>query len=194
MRRWTWLAVLALVAALAIIPWAISAFAHGPADTGNTSQSTEGYCAGGEEMMGQHRGMGSFHMGLANPVTLERVAGTLGLTYDELTARLAQGETIAEIAQAQGVDTALVVTAILAPHSEILQVRVNYGYLSAEEAQAILDQAQLRVEQGITVPHYGPTSSMNSVDTAEHTPAQMHGGEGSSMGSGMMDGGGMMGW
>lgn len=60
-------------------------------------------------------------------VTLERVAGTLGLSYEQLTARLGKGDTLAQIAQAQGVETSLVVDIILAPQSGILQMRVKYG-------------------------------------------------------------------
>jgi hypothetical protein len=160
-------------------------------------------------------GMGSYHMGLTHPVTLERVAGTLGLTYEELTARLAQGETIAQMAQTQGVNSSLVVTTILAPQSEVLHVRVKYGYLSETWAQAVLEQERLWIEQAITVPSYssvGPSGGVTSgygpgdgpgawvgpstgysPDYAAGYGRGSWGGPGGMMSRGMM-GGGMMGW
>jgi hypothetical protein len=134
-------------------------------------------------------------MGLADPVTLERVAGTLGLTYEQLTDRLAQGETIAQVAQDQGVDSSLVIATILAPQSEILQVCVKYGYLSEAQAQSILEQARYWVEQAIVVPLYGFNSSTGY--TPGYAPDYGEGvwrGPGGMMGGGMMHRGMMGGW
>jgi len=184
MRKRTWLVVLvSVVVVMTTILGAATAFAHGPATSDAGWRGMGGHCPG----MADGWDMGSHHMGmgLANPVTLERVAGTLGLTYEELADRLAQGETIAQVAQDQGVDSSLVIATILAPQSEILQVRVKYGYLSEEQAQAILEQARYWVEQAIEVPHYG---------YAPDHEEGVWGGPGGMMGGGMMHRGMMGGW
>lgn len=152
--------VLAVVGVLALILGTTAALANGPTAPSNNPWPQEDYCPGPhEEMAGW--GMHGFHMmGLTDPVTLERVAGTVGLTYDQLVARLEQGETLAQIAQARGVISSTVVEAILASQVEVLSVLVKYGYLSDTEADSILEQARLRVEQAITVAYgfHGPYS------------------------------------
>src|SRR3989304_6280009 len=50
--------------------------------------------------------------------TLTRVAGALGLTLEELSARLQAGETLAGIAQNQNVSEDTVIDAIVAPYAE----------------------------------------------------------------------------
>lgn len=111
---------------------------------------------------------GRGYYGIGDRVTLTRVAGVLGLTYDELNTRLAQGETIAQVAESKGVALSLVVDTIVAPQSETLQVRVKYGYLTNDQAQSILEQVRYRVEQAITLartgasaPTTGPASGYN---------------------------------
>jgi len=184
MRKRTWLVALVSVAILVVALGAGSAFAHGPAESDADWQEMEGHCPG----MGGGWGMGYHHMGLADPVTLERVAGTLGLTYEELANELAQGKTIAQVAEEQGIDSSLVIATILAPQSEILEIRVKYGYLSEAQAQAILEQARYWVERAILTPLYAPNSS--SSYAPRYAPG-VWGGLGGMMGGGMM-GGGMM--
>ncbi|MFC1977581.1 hypothetical protein ACFLWS_04880, partial [Chloroflexota bacterium] len=152
MRKRTWIMALFLAGVLVVTLGATPIFAHGtPTQSDGGEWNTAGHCYGSGEMMGDGM-MGGYHMGLTDTVTLERVAGILGLTYEQLTTHLAQGETIAQIAQAQGVDSSLLITTILAPQSEILQVRVKYGYLNDAQAQAILEQARYWVEQTIARP------------------------------------------
>lgn len=183
MLKRTWLTVLVLVAVLALAFGVTSVFAHGATESNGDWWATESYCPG----MAGGWGTGGFHyIGLTDPVTLERVAGTLGLTYEQLTTRLTQGETIAQVAQAQGADSSLVVTTILAPQTEILQVRVKYGYLSQEQAQAILEQARLWVEQAIATPWYGYYAPSDGPTTGYEPGAW--GGPGGMMGPGMMGG------
>ncbi|MEW6033404.1 MAG: hypothetical protein AB1603_00950 [Chloroflexota bacterium] len=77
--------------------------------------------------------------------TLERVAGTLGLTAAELQAELEAGKTLLEVAQANGVSEEALTEAILAPHLERIELMVKYGRLTAEQAATITEQARQRV-------------------------------------------------
>ncbi len=194
MRKRTWLAVFILVVVVVgSTLGATSVFAHEPTpdDAGDWRGDMAAHCPG---MSG---GWGMGYHGVADPVTLERVAGTLGLTYDELAARLTQGETVAQVAEAQGVNPSLVVATILAPESEILEVRVKYGYLTEAQAEAILEQARYWVEQAIAAPQYGYDSSTTSPTTGgynqQHAPNYGWRGRGGGMMGGGMMGGGMMG-
>lgn len=76
--------------------------------------------------------------------TLTRVAQTLGLTADELVSRLQQGATLNDIAVEQGVSDEKVIEAIIAPYQAQLQLQVSYGYLTQEQADTLLKQAQER--------------------------------------------------
>ncbi len=154
MKRRNWVAALIVTGVLAVTLSAGAAFAHEETATNEGPWGTASYCPGYEEMeeIMSGWGTGGYHMGLNDQVTLERVADALNLTYDELTARLDQGETIAQVAQTEGVDTSLVVNTVLAPHNEVLQIFVNYGYLYETQAQDILEQAKERVEEAITHP------------------------------------------
>ncbi|MCK5576955.1 MAG: hypothetical protein KAI14_01435, partial [Dehalococcoidales bacterium] len=103
--------VLAVVGVLALILGTTAAMAHDPEAPSNNPWPQEDYCPGNHEEIGNW-GMHGYHMmGQADLVTLERVAGAIGLTYDELVARLEQGETLAQIAQARGATSSTVVEA-----------------------------------------------------------------------------------
>jgi hypothetical protein len=135
-----------------------------------------GVGAGGYGMMGGG-------IGLGNQVTLNRVAGVLGISADDLVAQLKDGKTLAQVAESKGVSLDTLVDTILAPEAEVLKVRVKYGYLTQEQADAILQTAGQRVEQMLSVVHPGFT------DERPATP-----GQGFGRGRGGMMGGGMMGW
>lgn len=74
--------------------------------------------------------------------TLTRLAQTLGLTPGELATRLQEGETLREIAADQNIPAEEVVEAILAPYRDELQLRVKYGYITQEQADALLQEAE----------------------------------------------------
>ena len=188
MKRKNWVAALIVTVTLAVALSAGVAFAHEGTTTNEDSWGTESYCPGYEEMeeIMSGWGTGGYHMGLNDPVTLERVADVLNLTYDELTTRLDQGETIAQIAQAEGVNTSLVVNTVLAPHSEVIQIFANYGYLDETQAQDILEQAKERIEEAITHP-------LTRFSADDHDTYHDHDDHGM-MGEGMMGGGMMGGW
>jgi hypothetical protein len=78
------------------------------------------------------------------------LAEVLGMTTEELYAAQATGQTVAEIAAAQGVELADVVAAVVAPRAERLAQSVADGYLTQEQADAMLaamsEQMTLRFE------------------------------------------------
>jgi hypothetical protein len=86
--------------------------------------------------------------------TLERLATALGLTPAELTGQLQAGGTLATIAGEKEIATATLVEAIVAPHVDQLALQVKYGYLTEEQAQAVLqtarEQASLLLEQSLS--------------------------------------------
>jgi len=85
--------------------------------------------------------------------TIQRVTQLLNLTPQELFTRLEdEGQSLADVAQAQGVSLEAVVATILAPFKDTLQVRVNYGYLSQEEADFILWQRSRALEKRLSRP------------------------------------------
>lgn len=193
MKKWLLSAGILAVLALGVLAFAVPALGQAPATPPNQYQ-TGAYCGGA----GGYGMMGGGYVWLANPVTLGRVADTLGLTSDELTARLQQGETLAQIAEAQNVSAEAVVAAILAPHTEMLQIRVKYGYLTQAEADAIQEQATQSVTQAIGRTLYGASLAAPNTTTPNgaYRGGRGYGGMmGGGFGGGVMGGrGGMMGW
>jgi len=80
----------------------------------------------------------------------EDVAEVLGLTTEELRSRLGEGQTLADIARAEGVDVQAVVDAIVAAQKERLDQAVANGDLTEEEADQraadLAEDVQARVE------------------------------------------------
>ena len=78
------------------------------------------------------------------------LAEALGMTAEELYAAQTDGQTVAEIAAAQGVELADVVAAVVAPRAERLAEAVAGGSLTQEQADAMLEamteQMTLRFE------------------------------------------------
>jgi hypothetical protein len=80
-------------------------------------------------------GMGGYGYAGSMPSLL---AEALGMTTEELYAAQTAGQTVAEIAAAQGVELADVVAAVVAPRAERLAQSVADGYLTQEQADAML--------------------------------------------------------
>ncbi|MBN1139526.1 MAG: hypothetical protein JXM73_23320 [Anaerolineae bacterium] len=78
------------------------------------------------------------------------LAEALHMAREELYAAQTAGQTVAEIAAAQGVELADVVAAVVAPHAERLAQAVADGRLTQEQADAMLanmtEQMTLRFE------------------------------------------------
>ena len=138
-------------------------------------------------------------------VTLQRVATTLGITYDQLVQRLGNGETIAAIATAQKVDLSKVVDVVVAAQTDMVNLMVKYGYLTQDQANTIIADLKTRVlaELSATIPENGIGGS-GCYGTNDTVPSDasygcgMMGGAAvnNSYGYGMMGGTGrgMMGW
>jgi len=141
MGKKVWLVALMLVGLLVVALGTTSVLAQGEQQTVPSGNSWAGAPAHCSAMM---------NSGITDQVTLKRVAGILGLTYDELIARLNRGETIAQVAEAQKVALTLVVDTIVAPETEMIQVQVKYGYLTQAQAQSTLEQIRYWAEQAVT--------------------------------------------
>jgi len=70
---------------------------------------------------------------------LETVAEVLGLAPEDLRSEMQGGKSVAEVAEARGVDTQSIVDAINAEIEQWVQEAVNEGRLTQEQADRILD-------------------------------------------------------
>ena len=124
--------VVALVAALAVtaLTGAGLAFAQGP-----TSPAPGYGCCGGWGMRG---GWGGWHgMGL-----MDALAELSGLEPTELYAEMQEGKTLLEVAQAHGISAEGLVEAALASRTEVLQQRIEAGYLTQEQADWMIEHME----------------------------------------------------
>lgn len=96
------------------------------------------------EAMVQSRA-GFRHGGPLGP-NLEVVADALGTDVDSLKADFADGKTIAEIAEANGVDIQSVINAAMDAASERIDAAVEAGRISAEDAATMKAQAAERIQ------------------------------------------------
>ncbi len=71
-----------------------------------------------------------------------RVADALGITTTDLVTRLQSGETLAQIAAAQGVTEDAVIDALVSPYADQLALRVDNGVLTQEEADGLVQTAR----------------------------------------------------
>ena len=80
-------------------------------------------------------------------------AEVLDMPVEDLAAALKDGQTIAQIAAARGVDTQAIVDAHLKALSERLDRAVENGRMTEKQAQWLLEQAQTRIERFIEEGH-----------------------------------------
>jgi len=90
---------------------------------------------------GHHRGPGTFARGVAS----EALTDLLGIDAQELRAQLRDGATLAEIAQAQGVDVQAVVDELVGELDERLTNAVENGRIDQAEADQKLVDAEARI-------------------------------------------------
>ena len=126
--------------------------------------------------------------GMMVGVTIRQVANLLGMTPQEIVTQLREGKTLADIATSKGVGQDKLIDTILAPHADMLQLRVKYGNLTQAEADAALQRAREWVSTAITKPNLGRDGDGN-LDCPGHEGA----GQGGMMGRGGMTGADMMG-
>jgi hypothetical protein len=145
--------VIALVATLAVTALAGAglAFAQGP-----TSPAPSYGCCGGWGMRGGWGG-GWHGMGL-----IDALAELSGLEPADLYAELQEGKTLLEVAQAHGISAEELVEAALASRAEVLQQRIEAGYLTQEQADWMLEHMEEEMlehlEAGVS-PGFNPSTS-----------------------------------
>jgi len=88
-------------------------------------------------------GPGMGHGG--GPAGSEAAATALGITIEELRAAIEQGQTIAQVAAASGIDVQTVIDAMVAEHAARLDESVAAGELTQEEADQKLSDATTRI-------------------------------------------------
>lgn len=186
MGKWVWTGI-----ALAVIGVALLAVGGG---TALANRNVDKSPAVAEE----YQAVGAF----LDNATLTRIATVLGLTPTELTAQLQGGKTLAQVAKDKGIDTARVVEAVLAPHKDLVQLRLKYGEITQAQADLFLTTAKQRAEfllnqtfnapgaQG--APGAAPSDHMDEAMIQACKNMIPSGGMGNMMGN-MMNGSGMMG-
>ena len=80
---------------------------------------------------------------------LETAADAVGLPVDEIRAQLGQGNSLAQIAETQGVGEDDLIDAMLAPLAKRIDGAVARGRLTDEEAATALTRAADRATQAI---------------------------------------------
>lgn len=146
MRKTTTLTALIAAGALAVggvalAPAALAATADDDATSTTENHERRGPGAGhgpGSGERGEHRGE---HRGAAIEIILE----TLGITADELRDARQDGTSLAELAEAQGVDVATLVDALVSAAEERIAEHVADGDLSQEEADERLAEVEERI-------------------------------------------------
>ena len=123
--------VAALLAALTITALAGAGLALAQEPT----PPAPGYgCCGG---WGRGGGWGWHGMGL-----MDALADLTGLEPADLYAELEEGKTLLEVAQAHGISAEGLVEAALASRAEVLQQRIEAGYLTQEQADWMLEHME----------------------------------------------------
>ncbi len=80
---------------------------------------------------------------------LDRVANLLGVTPQDLTTQLQQGNTLVQIAQGKGVTDQQLIDTLTGPYKDELALRVKYGYLTQDQADGLVQQMTDRVKTAI---------------------------------------------
>ena len=141
-KKWKLALATLTVAIIATLSIGITVAADEPADA-----VTDGwYCGAG--VAGGHYGYGATGM--------TDVIGLLGLTVDEFQAFRTEGQSLAQIAAAQGVTEDALIAAMLAPRAEMLADRVAEGYLTQEQADEMLAQMAASISESIQRTDVGP--------------------------------------
>ena len=142
--------VVALVAALTVTALAGAGLAFAQEPTPPAPGYVPGYgCCGW--------GQGWHGMGL-----IDALAELTGLEPADLYAEMQEGKTLLEVAQAHGVSAEQLVETALAYRAEVLQQRIEAGYLTQEQADWMLDHMEEEMlehlEAGVS-PGFNPSTS-----------------------------------
>lgn len=153
---------------IALAPAALAAVNDGGTSDSASTSTGERHGPGG------HRGPG----GPGLPVILE----TLDITADELAAAREAGQSLAELAAAQGIETQTLIDALVADREEHLAEHVAEGDLTQAEADERLaeltERITERVEQPIGEGRGGPDGERGPGGHGGHGENGGHGGHG----------------
>ena len=121
------------------------------ADPTPTTQPTTAYCQalGGT---GGGRWGGAFS-------ALEPVANLLGISTTDVATQRQAGESLAQIAQAKGVDEAKLIDTILASRKATLDAQVKAGNITQAQADLMLERMQTQVKTAVERTTVGPMGS-----------------------------------
>ena len=72
-----------------------------------------------------------------NP-TVQRLASALNMSAQDLASELKGGKSVADVAKEKNVSLDSVVSTLLQPQKDMLALRVKYGYITQEQADAAL--------------------------------------------------------
>jgi hypothetical protein len=94
-------------------------------------------------------------LGAIGAGVLDSVTGYLGLTQQQLVEKIMSGQTLAEIARAQGKSVAGLKQAIVGASKEKLDQAVADGHITAAQREEMLSELQSRVDDIVngTLPH-----------------------------------------
>jgi hypothetical protein len=157
-RKWFYFfsIVGALLLAVAAVPLA---FAQGP-------NGENGYGAGRGmgfgPMHGQAAGRGMMQGGFGGPSQslVAVTAEVLGLDQVDLVAELQAGQSLADVAEANGVEPQAIVAIFIADREAILAERVAEGRLSQDQVEAMLAAMEANITVRLSAPWtaqgYGP--------------------------------------
>lgn len=117
----------------------------GLVDDGTITDDQAGAVADALADVRSRHGIGHRGFGLGSCDVLSTTADSLGIDEDDLRSELADGKTIAEVADERGVDVQDVVDDILAAQRKRMNRAVEEGHLTQQQADALLDGAGDRV-------------------------------------------------
>jgi hypothetical protein len=118
-----------LIALVALLGLAGTVLAYDPTPPADDLCPFEGACGG----------YGMHGLGFAS-TTYDILAEELGMSAEALYEALSEGQTVAEIAAARGIEVGDLVTTLIAPRVESLQAAVADGNLTAEQAEYMIEE------------------------------------------------------
>ena len=125
-----------------------AAVADGRLTAAQAAELKERIASGDFPLVGVGPG-GRGHHGHGGPVSLDAAADFLGLTEAELRTKLEVGDTLAEIAAAEGKTKAGLVAALVTAAKERLETAVAEGRITAAQRTELLSGLQARVEDAV---------------------------------------------
>lgn len=135
--------VLGTLGALFVLLGAVGvAYAQGPQPPMDNRPFIGGGPCGYAGQMG-----GGWGWGMRGFSLVDATAEATGLTVDEVIAALQDGQTFAQIAEAQGVDPQTIVDVFLADREAALAEAVNEGRLTQEQADQMLEEMAEHVSE-----------------------------------------------